>query len=37
VKKASAEIAAAVWYTANRSDMLPRFSKENMPAPVEPR
>lgn len=36
-KKASAELAAAVWYVANRGDMIPRFSKENMPAPVEPR
>jgi Zn-dependent M28 family amino/carboxypeptidase len=37
VKKASAEVAAAVWYVANRNEMIPRFSKENMPAPVEAR
>ena len=37
VKKASAEIAAAVWYVANRGEMVPRFSKADMPAPVEAR
>jgi Zn-dependent M28 family amino/carboxypeptidase len=37
VKKASAEIAAAVWHVANRDQMVPRFSKEQMPAPVVPR
>jgi hypothetical protein len=37
VKKASAEVAAAVWYVANRGEMVPRFSKADMPAPVEPR
>jgi hypothetical protein len=37
VKKASAEIAAAVWHVANRDQMMPRFTKENMPAYVEPR
>ncbi|MGA2147304.1 MAG: M28 family peptidase [Bryobacteraceae bacterium] len=37
VKKASAEIAAAVWYVANRGEMIPRFSKNQMPAPVAPR
>ena len=37
VKKAAAEIAAAVWYVANRDEMIPRFAKDKMPAPVEPR
>jgi hypothetical protein len=37
VKKAAAEIAAAVWYAANRDEMIPRFAKDKMPAPVEPR
>jgi hypothetical protein len=37
VKKASAEIAAAVWHVANRDQMVPRFTKENMPAPVAAR
>jgi hypothetical protein len=37
VKKASAIIAAAVWHVANRDQMVPRFTKENMPAPVAPR
>jgi hypothetical protein len=37
VKKAAAEIAAAVWYVANRDEMIPRFSKDKMPAYVEPR
>jgi hypothetical protein len=37
VKKASAEIAAAVWHVANRDQMVPRFSKEQMPTPVVPR
>jgi carboxypeptidase Q len=37
VKKASAEIAAAVWHVANRDQMVPRLSKEQMPAPVVPR
>jgi Zn-dependent M28 family amino/carboxypeptidase len=37
VKKASAEIAAAVWHVANRDQMVPRFARENMPAPVTPR
>ena len=34
VKKASAVIAAAVWQVANRDQMVPRFTKEQMPAPV---
>src|ERR1051326_2191102 len=37
VQKASAIIAAAVWHVANRDQMVPRFSKEQMPAPVAPR
>jgi carboxypeptidase Q len=37
VKKASAEIAAAVWHVANRDQMVPRLTKEKMPAPVTPR
>jgi carboxypeptidase Q len=34
VKKAAAIVAAAVWQVANRDQMIPRFSKEAMPAPV---
>jgi hypothetical protein len=34
VKQASAEVAAAVWQVANRDQMIPRFTKEAMPAPV---
>jgi carboxypeptidase Q len=34
VKQAAAEVAAAVWFVANRDQMLPRFTKEAMPAPV---
>jgi len=37
VKKAAAEIASAVWFVANRDQMVPRFAKDKMPAPVEPR
>lgn len=37
MKKDAAEIAAAVWYMANRDEMAPRFPKDKMPAPVEPR
>ena len=37
VQKASAIIAAAVWHVANRDQMVPRFSKEQMPAPVAAR
>jgi hypothetical protein len=34
VEKAAAIIAAAVWNVANRDEMIPRFTKETMPAPV---
>ena len=34
VEKAAAIIAAAVWNVANRDEMVPRFSKDAMPAPV---
>ena len=37
VKKAAAEIASSVWFVANRDQMVPRFAKDKMPAPVEPR
>jgi hypothetical protein len=37
VEKAAAIIAAAVWNVANRDQMIPRFTKETMPAPVAPR
>ncbi len=37
VQKAAAIIAAAVWNVANQDAMLPRFTKETMPAPVAPR
>jgi hypothetical protein len=37
VQKAAAIVAAAVWHVANRDEMVPRFSRETMPAPVEPR
>ncbi len=37
VKKAAAEVAAAVLHLANRDEMVPRFKKEEMPAPVTPR
>lgn len=37
VQKAAAIIAAAVWNVANQDTMLPRFTKETMPAPVAPR
>src|ERR1039457_4651041 len=33
VKKDAAIIAAAVWHAANRDQMIPRFTKETMPAP----
>jgi hypothetical protein len=26
-----------VWHVANRDEMVPRFTKESMPAPVEAR
>jgi hypothetical protein len=31
-KKAMTVIAAAVWHVANRDEMLPRFTKDKMPA-----
>ena len=34
VKKDAAIIAAQIWHLATRDEMLPRFSKDNMPAPV---
>jgi Zn-dependent M28 family amino/carboxypeptidase len=37
VKKDAAIVAAAVWQAANRDQMIPRFTKDTMPAPVEPR
>ena len=37
VKKDAAIIAAAVWHAANREQMIPKFSKETMPAPVAAR
>jgi carboxypeptidase Q len=37
VKKDAAEVAAAVLHLANRDEMVPRFKKEEMPAPVTPR
>lgn len=33
---ASIVIAGAVWHLANRDEMLPRFTKEQMPEPVKP-
>ena len=33
VHKAAAIVAAAVWHVANRDAMVPRFTKETMPAP----
>jgi hypothetical protein len=37
VEKAAVIIAAAVWQVANRDQMIPRFTKETMPAPVAAR
>lgn len=37
VQEAAAIIAAAVWNVANREEMIPRFAKEKMPAPVPAR
>jgi Zn-dependent M28 family amino/carboxypeptidase len=37
VKKAATIAAAAVLHVANRDEMVPRFKKEEMPAPVTPR
>ena len=36
VKKSAAAIASAVYHLAMRDEMLPRFSKETMPAPPAP-
>ena len=36
VKKSATSIASAVYHVAMRDDMLPRFSKENMPPPPPP-
>jgi hypothetical protein len=37
VHKAAAIVAAAVWHVANRDEMVPRFTRETMPPPVQPR
>jgi hypothetical protein len=37
VKEAAVVVASAVLHVANREAMVPRFSKEQMPAPVEAR
>ena len=37
MKSASTVIAGAVWYVANSEEMVPRFTKEAMPAPIAPR
>lgn len=37
VKEAAVVVASAVWHVANRDTMVPRFSKEQMPALVEAR
>ena len=37
VEKAAAIIAASVWQVANSDQMIPRFTKETMPAPVAAR
>ena len=34
VKKDAAIVAAQIWHLANRDEMLPRFPKDKMPAPV---
>ena len=36
VTHAAAIVAAAVWHVANRDQMIPRFTKETMPAPPAP-
>ena len=36
VEKAAAVAAACVWQVANRDEMLPRFTKEQMPPYVKP-
>lgn len=35
VKRAATEVSSAVWHVANLDQMVPRFSKENMPKPPE--
>jgi len=35
--KAAAIMAAQVWHVANREQMVPRFTKEQMPPPVRAR
>ena len=37
VKTAATVVAASVWYVANLDQMIPRFTKDNMPAPVAAR
>jgi Zn-dependent M28 family amino/carboxypeptidase len=37
VKEAAVVVAAGVLHVANRGQMIPRFVKENMPAPIKPR
>jgi hypothetical protein len=37
VQKAATIIAAGVWHVANRDQMVPRFAKDKMPAPVTAR
>jgi hypothetical protein len=37
VKKAAAVVAASIWHVANRDEMVPRFTKETMPPPVQAR
>ena len=34
VQKDAAVIASEVWHVANREEMVPRFAKDKMPAPV---
>jgi carboxypeptidase Q len=36
-KEAAVVVASAVWHVANRDAMVPRFPKEQRPAPVEAR
>jgi carboxypeptidase Q len=37
VKEAAVVVAAGVLHVANREQMVPRFSKDKMPAPIKPR
>ena len=37
VKEAAAVIAAGMLHVANREEMVPRFAKDQIPAPVKPR